>query len=178
MFQEVDPVLGPEMRSTGEVLGMAPTFGEAFLKAQEATQIKFPLSGKMLISVNDRDKDELVEVAQGFKDCGFDIVATEGSAKLLKANGIETEVVAKLGEGRPNVLDIITNGDVNIVINTPTDKKGATDDSYIRKAVIKGRISYVTTMAEAKAAIAGIKTTKGIETGVKSLQELHSEITE
>ncbi len=178
MFQEVDPVLGPEMRSTGEVLGMAPTFGEAFLKAQEATQIKFPTSGKMLISVNDRDKDELVEVAQGFKDCGFDIVATEGTGKMLRDNGIDVEIVAKLGEGRPNVLDIITNGEVNIVINTPTDKKGAADDSYIRKGVIKGRISYVTTMAEAKAAIAGLKTIKDATGGVKSLQELHAEITD
>ncbi len=178
MFQEVDPVLGPEMRSTGEVLGMASTFGEAFLKAQEATQIKFPTSGKLLISVNDRDKAELIEVAQGFKDCGFDIVATEGTGKLLRENGVDAEIVAKLGEGRPNVLDIITNGDVNLVINTPTDKKGATDDSYIRKAVIKGRISYVTTMAEAKAAIDGLKTTKGVTGGVKSLQELHKDITE
>ncbi len=178
MFQEVDPVLGPEMRSTGEVLGMAPTFGEAFLKAQEATQIKFPTSGKVLISVNDRDKDELVEVAQGFKDCGFDIVATEGTGKMLRDNGIDVKIVAKLGEGRPNVLDIITNGEVNIVINTPTDKKGAADDSYIRKGVIKGRISYVTTMAEAKAAIAGLKTIKDATGGVKSLQELHAEITD
>ncbi len=178
MFQEVDPVLGPEMRSTGEVLGMAPTFGEAFLKAQEATQIKFPTSGKVLISVNDRDKDELVEVAQGFKDCGFEILATEGTGKILKDNGIDVKIVAKLGEGRPNVLDVITNGEVNIVINTPTDKKGAADDSYIRKGVIKGRISYVTTMAEAKAAIAGLKTMKDATGDVKSLQELHAEITE
>ncbi len=178
MFQEVDPVLGPEMRSTGEVLGMAPTFGEAFLKAQEATQIKFPTSGKVLISVNDRDKDELVEVAQGFKDCGFEILATEGTGKMLKDNGIDVKIVAKLGEGRPNVLDVITNGEVNIVINTPTDKKGAADDSYIRKGVIKGRISYVTTMAEAKAAIAGLKTMKDATGDVKSLQELHAEITE
>ena len=174
MFQEVDPVLGPEMRSTGEVLGMAPTFGEAFLKAQEATQIKFPTSGKVLISVNDRDKDELVEVAQGFKDCGFEILATEGTGKILKDNGIDVKIVAKLGEGRPNVLDVITNGEVNIVINTPTDKKGAADDSYIRKGVIKGRISYVTTMA----AIAGLKTMKDATGDVKSLQELHAEITE
>ncbi len=178
MFQEVDPVLGPEMRSTGEVLGMAPTFGEAFLKAQEATQIKFPTKGRVLISVNDRDKGELPEVAQGFKECGFDIIATEGTGKVLKDNGIDARIVSKLGEGRPNVLDIITNGEVNIVINTPTDKKGAADDSYIRKGVIKGRIPYVTTMAEAKAAIAGIKTAKNVTSTVKSLQELHSEITE
>ena len=176
MFQEVDPILGPEMRSTGEVLGMAENFGEAFSKAQEATQTKLPTGGKVLISVNDRDKDELVEVAQGFVDCGFEIVATKGCCDFMKANGIEATPVAKLGEGRPNVLDIITNNEVSMVINTPNDKKGVTDDSYIRKAIIKTRVPYMTTMAETKASIAGIKSLqKGIG-GVKSLQEFHKEI--
>ncbi len=178
MFQEVDPVLGPEMRSTGEVLGMASNFGEAFWKSQEATQVILPLSGKVLLSVNDRDKAELVEVAKGFIDCGFEIIATTGSSELLTQNGIHSRTVAKLNEGRPNVLDIITNREVNIVINTPNDKKGAADDSYIRKAVIKARVPYMTTMAEAKASIAAIKAMKDTNTGVKSLQELHSEITE
>ncbi len=176
MFQEVDPILGPEMRSTGEVLGMAENFGEAFSKAQEATQTKLPTGGKVLISVNDRDKDELVEVAQGFVDCGFEIVATKGCCDFMKAHGIEATPVAKLGEGRPNVLDIITNNEVSMVINTPNDKKGVTDDSYIRKAIIKTRVPYMTTMAETKASIAGIKSLqKGIG-GVKSLQEFHKEI--
>ncbi len=178
MFQEVDPLLGPEMRSTGEVLGMASGFGEAFAKAQEATQTKLPVSGKVLISVKDRDKDELVEVAKGFYDCGFEIIATEGSSKYLNENGISSEKIAKLGEGRPNVLDVITNGEVSIVINTPNDKKGAADDSYIRKGVIKGRIPYMTTMAEAKASVAGIKAMQTNSSGVKSLQEFHSEITD
>ncbi|MBR0360269.1 MAG: carbamoyl-phosphate synthase large subunit, partial [Clostridia bacterium] len=142
MFQEVDPVLGPEMRSTGEVLGMAEDFGEAFSKAQEATQTKLPTGGKVLISVNDRDKDELVEVAKGFIDCGFEIIATRGCCDFMKDNGIEATPVAKLGEGRPNVLDIITNNEVSMVINTPNDKKGVTDDSYIRKAIIKTRVPY------------------------------------
>ena len=176
MFQEVDPVLGPEMRSTGEVLGMAEDFGEAFSKAQEATQTKLPTGGKVLISVNDRDKDELVEVAKGFIDCGFEIIATRGCCDFMKDNGIEATPVAKLGEGRPNVLDIITNNEVSMVINTPNDKKGVTDDSYIRKAIIKTRVPYMTTMAETKASIAGIKSLqKGIG-GVKSLQEFHKEI--
>ncbi|MCH5188703.1 MAG: carbamoyl phosphate synthase large subunit, partial [Oscillospiraceae bacterium] len=176
MFQEVDPVLGPEMRSTGEVLGMAPDFGTAFGKAQEATQTRLPLSGKVLISVNDRDKAELLEVAKGFIECGFSIVATKGSSDYINANGIPAQTVAKLGEGRPNVLDVITNGEVTMVINTPNDKKGATDDSYIRKGVIKGRIPYMTTMAAAKAAVAGIKAMQSGDRGVKSLQEFHSEI--
>jgi carbamoyl-phosphate synthase large subunit len=178
MFQEVDPVLGPEMRSTGEVLGMAATFGEAFSKAQEATQTKLPTSGKVLLSVNDRDKAELLEIAKGFHECGFEIISTAGSGELIEKNGIPVRKVAKLNEGRPNVLDIITNGEVSIVINTPNDKKGATDDSYIRKAVIKGRVPYMTTMAEAKASIAGIKAMQEKKAGVKSLQAFHSEITE
>jgi carbamoyl-phosphate synthase large subunit len=176
MFQEVDPILGPEMRSTGEVLGMASSFGEAFAKAQEATQTRLPGGGKVLISVNDRDKDELEELAKGFAECGFDIVATTGSCEFMRKHGIEAEEVAKLNEGRPNVLDIITNNEVSIVINTPNDKKGATDDSYIRKAVIKGRIPYMTTMAEAKACIEGIKSVQNGGSGVKPLQQFHNEI--
>ena len=176
MFQEVDPVLGPEMRSTGEVLGIASTFGEAFGKAQEATQTRLPLSGKVLLSVNDRDKAELEEVAKGFKECGFEIIATAGSYDYLKSCGIEAEKVAKLNEGRPNVLDLITNKEVTIVINTPNDKKGAADDSYIRKGVIKGRIPYMTTMAETKACIEGIKAMQKGTGSVKSLQDFHSEI--
>ncbi|MCH5185184.1 MAG: carbamoyl-phosphate synthase large subunit [Oscillospiraceae bacterium] len=176
MFQEVDPILGPEMRSTGEVLGMAADFGEAFGKAQEATQTRLPLSGKVLLSVNDRDKAELSEVAKGFHECGFEIVATKGSCDYINSKGIPATAVARLGEGRPNVLDIITNGEVSMVINTPTDKKGTDDDSYIRKGVIKGRIPYMTTMAAAKAAIAGIKAMQHGDSGVKPLQEFHSEI--
>lgn len=176
MFQEVDPVLGPEMRSTGEVLGMAESFGEAFAKAQEATQIKLPTGGKVLISVNDRDKAELKEVAQGFIDCGFEIIATKGCCVFMKSNGIEATPVAKLGEGRPNVLDVITNKEVSIVINTPNDKKGAQDDSYIRKAIIKTRVPYMTTMAETKASIAGIRSLQKSVGDVKSLQAFHKEI--
>ena len=179
MFQEVDPVLGPEMRSTGEVLGLASTVGEAFFKAEEATQTKLPLSGTVLISVNDRDKAELAEVARGFLSCGFRLIATAGTHDALSAAGIESERVAKINEGRPNVLDRITNGEVTLIVNTPLGKKGATDDSYIRKAAIKGRVPYVTTMAAAKATVEGIKAAKDPETrGVKSLQEFHAAITD
>ena len=177
MFQEVDPVLGPEMRSTGEVLGLASTVGEAFFKAEEATQTKLPLSGTVLISVNDRDKAELAEVARGFLSCGFQIIATEGTWNALTAAGIPAQRVAKINEGRPNVLDRITSGDVTLIVNTPLGKKGATDDSYIRKAAIKGRVPYVTTMAAAKATVEGIKAALDPETRqVKSLQEFHAEI--
>lgn len=177
MFPEVDPVLGPEMRSTGEVLGLAHTFGEAFFKAQEATKTMLPLSGTVLFSVNDRDKAELVDVARGFMECGFKILATGGTYDLIVENGIPAEKIAKLYQGRPNIVDAITNRRIDIVVNTPIDKKGANDDSYIRKAAIKAKVSYVTTMAAAKATIAGIKeikSDKGI--GVKSLQEFHKEI--
>lgn len=177
MFPEVDPILGPEMRSTGEVLGLAQSFGEAFFKAQEATNHSLPLSGTVLISVNDRDKSELAEVAQGFADCGFKILATGGTFDKIIQNGIPAEKIHKLGKGRPDILDAIANGQIDIIVNTPIDKKGVDDDSYIRKAAIKGKISYVTTMAAAKATIEGIKEIKfKTARGVSSLQELHSHI--
>ncbi|MCR5735301.1 MAG: carbamoyl-phosphate synthase large subunit [Lachnospiraceae bacterium] len=176
MFQEVDPVLGPEMRSTGEVLGLAGNFGEAYYKAEEATQTPLPLSGTVLISVNDRDKSELVEVAKAFDECGFKIIATGGTCDMINNAGIKATKIYKLNQGRPNVLDAITNKEVDLVINTPDDKKGAMDDSYIRKGVIKARIPYVTTMAAAKASAAGIKAMQKNKADVKPLQEYHASI--
>jgi carbamoyl-phosphate synthase large subunit len=176
MFPEVDPLLGPEMRSTGEVLGLAESFGEAFYKAQEATKTKLPESGTVLISVNDRDKAELIPVARGFAECGFKILATGKTYELIEASGIPAERIFKLYQGRPNILDAVTNKQIDIIVNTPNDKKGANDDSYIRKAAIKGKIPYVTTMAAAKATIAGIKAVKNNHVGVKALQEFHKEI--
>jgi carbamoyl-phosphate synthase large subunit len=177
MFQEVDPILGPEMRSTGEVLGIAKSFGEAFYKAQEATQTRLPLEGTVFISVNDRDKAEVVEVAKGFADCGFKIVATGGTYDLLTKNGISATRVNKLSEGRPNVTDMITNKKIDMILNTPNGKQSATDDSYIRKAAIKGKIAYMTTIAAAKASVSGIKEVKAnSKLGVKSLQDFHAEI--
>ncbi|MGI6169017.1 MAG: carbamoyl-phosphate synthase large subunit [Christensenellales bacterium] len=177
MFQEVDPVLGPEMRSTGEVLGIASSFGEAFYKAQEATQVKLPLSGTVFLSVNDKDKPELLEVAQKFHDCGFSIIATRGCYDLIHGAKIPVQLVKKLYEGRPNVTDLLANGQIDIIVNTPSSKASAHDDSYIRKAAIKGRIAYMTTMAAAKASIEGIGEvkTKG-KLDVKSLQMFHKEI--
>ena len=179
MFQEVDPVLGPEMRSTGEVLGLSQFWGEAFYKAQEGIQSKLPLSGKVLITVNDKDKSEVVEVAKGFEEIGFEILASKGTCKILAENGINSKEVLKINEGRPNILDIILNGEVDLVINSPVGDKSAVDDSYLRKAAIKKKIPYMTTMAAAKATVSGIKTIK--ERGnseVKSLQELHASISD
>ena len=179
MFPEVDPLLGPEMRSTGEVLGLSQFYGEAFYKAQEATQTKLPLEGTVLISVSNRDKGEVVEVADYFVKSGFKIVASKHTCELLRANGIEAESIKKLQEGRPNMLDIITNGKVDIIVNTPSGKESKNDDSYLRKAAIKKKVPYVTTMAAAKAAATGIYKVKTYgPTEVKSLQELHSEITD
>lgn len=179
MFQEVDPILGPEMRSTGEVLGLSSNFGEAFFKAEEATQNKLPLEGTVLISVSDRDKPELVEIARGFYECGFHIVATSGTYQMIHKAGIPCEKVAKIDEGRPNILDAITNQKITLIINTPIDKKSAADDSYIRKAAIKSRVPYMTTMAAAKATVEGIRSVKKVDClKVKSLQEFHQEITD
>ena len=179
MFQEVDPILGPEMRSTGEVLGMSADFGEAFYKAQEATQTRLPIEGCVLISISDRNKDELMEIAEGFHKCGFSIMATEGTYKMITANGIPATKVNKLNEGRPNIIDEMTNGHIQLIINTPNDKKGATDDSYLRKSAIKYRIPYMTTMAAAKASVVAIESMcNGKQLGVKSLQAFHKEITD
>jgi carbamoyl-phosphate synthase large subunit len=177
MFQEVDPVLGPEMRSTGEVLGLSPSYGEAFFKAQEGVQSKLPLEGTVLISVNRKDKAEVVEVAQSLADDGFNIIATGNTYELINNAGIPVKKVKKLYEGRPNILDMITNGDIDLIINSPVGKDSVHDDSYLRKAAIKGKIPYMTTIAAAKATADGIHYVKTHSTGeIKSLQTLHSEI--
>ena len=177
MFPEVDPVLGPEMRSTGEVLGLAKTYGEAFFKAQEAIQSKLPLEGTVLISVNNRDKAEVIEVAKSFAEDGFKILATGGTYDTIVSAGIEAKRVNKLDEGRPNINDMITNGEIQLIINTPIDKDSVTDDSYLRKAAIKAKVPYMTTIAAALATAEGIHHIKSHETSeIKSLQTLHSEI--
>ena len=177
MFQEVDPILGPEMRSTGEVLGLSRSYGEAFYKAQEATQSKLPLEGTVLISVNRKDKEEVVEVAKQFADCGFHIIATGNTYELITAAGIPAEKVNKLYEGRPNILDLITNGKIDLIVNSPVGKDSVHDDSYLRKAAIKAKIPYMTTIAAARATASGIQYVKTHgDSDVKSLQTLHGEI--
>ncbi len=177
MFQEVDPLLGPEMRSTGEVLGLSRSFGEAFYKAQEATQSKLPLEGTVLISVNAKDKPEVTDIARSFAQDGFTIVATGRTYDLICQAGIPAKKVKKLYEGRPNILDMITNGQIQLIINSPAGKDSRHDDSYLRKAAIKAKIPYMTTMAAARATASGIHYVKTCGHGdVRSLQQLHSEI--
>ena len=177
MFQEVDPVLGPEMRSTGEVLGLSSSYGEAFLKAQEGVQSKLPMEGTVLISVNRKDKAEVVDVARTFYENGFKIIATGTTYELINQAGIPAERINKLYEGRPNVLDAITNGEIDLIINSPSGKESVHDDSYLRKAAIKTKTPYMTTIAAAKASADGIAYLKKNVAGqLKSLQELHSEI--
>ena len=178
MFQEVDPVLGPEMRSTGEVLGLARTTGEAFFKAEEAAGGKLPLEGTVLISVNKKDKPEVVEIAKSFYEDGFHILATGSTYELIKNAGIPAEKVKKLYEGRPNILDEMTNGKIQLIVNSPIGKASIHDDSYLRKSAIKYRIPYITTIAAARAAAEGIRHMKESGSGnIHSLQRWHARIT-
>ncbi len=176
MFPEVDPALGPEMRSTGEVLGLADSFGLAYYKAQEAAQQKLPTEGTVLISVSDRDRPAVLQVAQQFAEMGFRLLATRGTCRFLSENNVTCDLVHKLREGRPDIVDAITNREIQLVINTPLGKRGQSDDSYIRKAAIKYKIPYVTTLAAAIAAGRGIAASRKGRGGVKSLQGYHGDI--
>jgi carbamoyl-phosphate synthase large subunit len=176
MFPEVDPILGPEMRSTGEVLGMADSYGLAYFKAQEATQLVLPAEGTVLLTVSEKDRPAVQESARRFKDLGFRIMATNGTHRFLSENGIESELVLKMHEGRPNIVDQIKNGEINLVINTPSGKLSKHDDSYIRKAAIKYKIPYITTLAAAVAAARGIASFRKGHGKVKSLQNYHKDI--
>ncbi len=179
MFPEVDPILGPEMRSTGEVLGLSTTNGEAFFKAQEAAKAELPLGGTALISVNKKDKPEAPEVARLLHEAGFKIIATGTTYEKITEAGIPAEKVNKIYEGRPNIVDMMTNGDIDLIINTPSGKESIHDDSYLRKNAIKNHIAYITTMTAAKAAASGIRyVIKHGDDEIKSLQEWHAEIRE
>jgi carbamoyl-phosphate synthase large subunit len=179
MFPEVDPTLGPEMKSTGEVLGIADTFGLAFFKSQEGAGQKLPTSGTVLISVKQKDKNEILAVAKFPQSIGFKILATDDTNKFLSTNGVNSTFIKKVHEGRPNIVDAIHNKEINLIINTPIGKNSKYDDSYIRKAAIKHKIPYITTAAAAESVAEGIKAylqnKKGIT--VKSLQEYHKDIT-
>jgi carbamoyl-phosphate synthase large subunit len=176
MFHEVDPILGPEMRSTGEVLGMADSFELAFHKAQEAAQQLLPQQGTILMSISDSDKKEALDIAQEFSRLGFRIKATQGTQQYLSDNGIPCEKILKMHAGRPNIVDAIKNGEIQLVVNTPIGKRGLYDDSYIRKNAIKYKIPYVTTMAAARAAAKGIGAYRQKESAVVSLQRYHAGI--
>jgi carbamoyl-phosphate synthase large subunit len=177
MFPEVDPVLGPEMRSTGEVLGMAPTFGLAYFKAQEAASPPLPTEGTVFISVTDAEKPRILPVARRFQELGFRITATKGTHEYLGAQGIKCERSFKLHEfQRPNIVDEITSRLIALVINTPIGRAGKFDDAYIRKAAIKYKVPYVTTTAAARAASIGIAEYRTGRASVKSLQAYHADI--
>ncbi|NWG02748.1 MAG: carbamoyl-phosphate synthase large subunit [Syntrophaceae bacterium] len=177
MFPEVDPLLGPEMRSTGEVLGMAGSFGLAFFKAEEAAQQLLPTEGTVLITVSKRERPAVLEVAKEFNRLGFKIKATNGTHKFLAEHGIESEHILKMHEGRPNIVDGIKNKEIQLVVNTPSGKLSVYDDSYIRKAAIKYKIPYITTLAAAIAAAKGIAAYRKGKGSVRSLQSYHKDIT-
>jgi carbamoyl-phosphate synthase large subunit len=176
MLPEVDPLLGPEMRSTGEVLGMANSFGLAFYKAQEAAKQHLPLQGTVLITVSERDRPAVLELARQFDDLGFKIMATVGTHAFLAEHGIQSEHILKMHEGRPNIVDAIKNKEIQLVINTPSGKLSKYDDSYIRKAAIKHKVPYITTLAAALAAARGIGAKRNRQSTVRSLQDYHKTI--
>lgn len=176
MFPEVDPLLGPEMRSTGEVLGLATTPGLAFFKAQEAAQQQLPRKGAVLITLSERERSAVPEIGKRFKELGFGIKATEGTHRFLAEHGTESEHILKLHEGRPNIVDAIKNGEIQLVINTPSGKLSKYDDSYIRKSAVKYKVPYITTPAAALAAARGIEASMSDHGLVKSLQAHHRDI--
>jgi carbamoyl-phosphate synthase large subunit len=176
MLPEVDPVLGPEMRSTGEVLGLANSFGLAFFKAEEGAAQRLPFDGTALITVSERDRPAVLDVAREFQNLGFRIKATRGTHGFLNEKGIDSELILKVHEGRPNILDAIANGEIQLVINTPIGKLSQYDDSYIRKAAVKYKIPYITTLTAALAAAEGIAARREGAPQVKSLQAYHADI--
>ena len=176
MLPEVDPLLGAEMRSTGEVLGIADSFCHAYFKAQEAAQQLLPTEGTVLITVSEKERPAVSEVAKQFTELGFKIRPREGTHQFLSSHNIESELILKMHEGRPNIVDGITNGEIQLVINTPSGKLSQYDDSYIRKAAIKYKVPYITTLAAALAAAKGIASYHQGELEVRSLQSYHAEI--
>jgi carbamoyl-phosphate synthase large subunit len=170
-FPGTDPVLGPEMRSTGEVMGISESFGASFAKSQLAAGNGLPLEGTVLITVNDPDKPTVTPIARRFHEMGFDVAATTGTARYLRARGIPARAVLKVHEGRPNCLDMIVNGDVHLLINTPLGKHAQADDYTLRQAAIMHRIAYTTTMSAASAASDAILALRSRAASVRSLQE-------
>ncbi len=176
MFPEVDPILGPEMRSTGEVLGLSQSFGRAFFKSEEATQVTLPLEGAVLFTIADRDKTAALEPVRLFRDLGFRILTTKGTHEFLREHEIETEPVQKLGYGRPDLVDAIKNGEIQLLVNTPSGRQSSRDSSEVRKAAIKYKSPYITTTAAAIAAAKGIAARRAGAPKVRALQEYHAGI--
>jgi len=176
MFPEVDPLLGPEMRATGEVMGIGDTFGLAFYKAAEAAGSKLPLNGNVLLTIADKDKPFLIPIAQRIKKLGFSIYATKGTAGFLKENGIQNTEIKKLHEGRPNITDAVKNKEINLIINTPVGRSGKYDDSYIRRTAIQHKIPYITSLTAAEASVGGIESVTKTKSSPKPLQDYLKEL--
>ena len=172
-FREFDPLLGPEMRSTGEVMGISTTFGSAFAKAQLAADNELPLSGAIFITVIDSDKATVAPIARRFHEMGFTLYATDGTARYLQGLGIPTQSVRKYHEGRPHGVDLMLNGEVQLLINTPLGKHAQYDDYVLRQTAVSKRISYTTTMSAARAACDAIQSLRSSPPAVRSLQEWH-----
>lgn len=173
-FQGVDPILGPEMKSTGEVMGAGETFGEAFFKAQLGAGEKLPTEGKVFVSVRDADKTGVIAVAKGLKALGFEIISTEGTFNTLTEAGVEVERVNKVGEGRPHIVDLIKNDEIAMIVNTTEGPKAISDSADIRRSALQHKVYYTTTLAGAEAVVEGLES-NGLET-VRRLQELHAKV--
>jgi len=176
MFPEVDPTLGPEMKATGEVMGIDKTFEIAFYKAQEATGVKLPCEGSVLLTVADKDKPDLLPIAEKLQKMGFKIFTTDHTQQYLQKNGIDSMLINKIHEGRPNIPDAIKNNEIHLIINTPASKENKADDSYIRMMAIQHRIPYITTIAAARASVDGIEAVKNRDVQPLSLQDYHAQL--
>jgi carbamoyl-phosphate synthase large subunit len=176
-FPGVDTILGPEMKSTGEVMGGAATFGAAFAKAQQSVGQQLPENGTAFISVNNDDKPNVLPVARNLADLGFRILASRGTAAYLRAHGIPVEVVFKVNEGRPNVADHILNNQVQLIVNTPLGRESFFDDRVVRRVAMLHSIPCITTLTGASAAVEAIRALRGQELDVRALQDYHSEMT-
>jgi carbamoyl-phosphate synthase large subunit len=174
-FPGVDVILGPEMKSTGEVMGVGNTFAEAFVKSQLAASVKLPREGKVFISVREADKPATVDVAKNLHKLGFTILATRGTASIILEAGVPVTVVNKVAEGRPHIVDMIKNGEIRLIINTVDSKPSVMRDSYsIRHAALQGRVTYYTTIAGARAACMGMQHLAELQ--VYDLQSLHKRL--
>jgi carbamoyl-phosphate synthase large subunit len=173
-FPGVDPILGPEMKSTGEVMGVGRTFGEAYGKSQLAADDEIPSTGRVFLSVRDPDKDQLVDIARDLMALGFKLCATRGTAAVIESAGLPVEVINKVMEGRPNVTDAIKNGEITFVINTTEGKQAIKDSFAIRRNALQHNVCYTTTMAGGRASIEALR--QKMEMEVYCLQELHSAI--
>jgi carbamoyl-phosphate synthase large subunit len=169
----VDTLLGPEMKSTGEVMGAAPTFGAAFAKAQLAAGQRLPESGTVFISVNNDDKPRVLSIARDLRELGFRLVATRGTAAFLRAHGIESGVVFKINEGRPHVADAILNGQVQMVVNTPLGRESFFDDKTVRRIAMLHGVPCITTLTAAAAAVSAIRAILAEGLSVRAIQEYH-----